>query len=296
MENALGIPRGDVEAALNFFADPDDNSKPYHIFSSANSASIQFNYSEFQKQTLIHDIRGCESKFNLDHDGFQVLRGIPLPQEVDFGSEESIEKQYFPEIQKLLLQTLPEIHYIHTYDYTLRHKDNTVSYGPVTIVHIDQSVTQALDLARKHLPAEAERLLGGRFRIINVWCPLSETPLESYPLAFASCSSIEESDVVPVEHRDENGEIIREVALIRYNETQKWYYLSAMDNSERLLLTNFDSDGVRNQGSAYGGGTPHSAFKDARTRADAEPRYSIEVRSLVFSESTAELGHASRAM
>lgn len=284
METALRIPRGDVEAALNFFADPDDDSKPYHIFSSVNSASIQFNYCNFQKQILIHDIRGCESKFNLDHDGFQVLRGIPLPQEVDFGSEESIKKDFFPQIQKLLLQTLPEIKYIHTYDYTLRHKDNTVSYGPVTSVHIDQSVTQALHLVRKHLPAEAERLLKGRFRIINVWCALSNTPLESYPLAFASCSSVEESDVVPVEHRDENGGIIREVALIRHNKTQKWYYLSGMDNSERLLLTNFDSDGVGNRGSEYGGGTPHSAFEDARTRADAEPRYSIEVRNMVFSK------------
>lgn len=284
MENVLRMPCEDVEAALNFFADPADGSRPYHIYSSVDSADKGCNYSDFQKQILIHDIRGCESKFNLDHDGFQVLRDIPLPQGVDFDSDESIKKHYYPEIQKLLLQTLPGIHFIHTYDYTLRHKDNTISYAPVTRVHIDQSMTQALGLARKHLPDQVDRLLQGRFRIINVWCSLSTTPLESYPLAFASSSTVEESDVVPVQHHDENGGIIREVALIRYNETQKWYYLSGMDNGERLLLTNFDSRGVGNPGSEYGGGTPHSAFKDPRTRADAEPRYSIEVRSMVFSE------------
>lgn len=70
MESVRHAPRGDVKAALNFYADLDDGLKPYHIFSSLNNESIRFNYSDFQKEVDIQGIRGCGSKFSLDYIAF----------------------------------------------------------------------------------------------------------------------------------------------------------------------------------------------------------------------------------
>lgn len=88
---------------------------------------------------------------------------------------------------------------------------------------------------RRHLGDEANRLLQGRYRIINVWRPLNKKPVESSPLAFASSHSVDDADVIPVEHRYANG-YTEFTAAIRHNPPQKWYYLSGMTRNERLLL------------------------------------------------------------
>ena len=44
--------------------------------------------------------------------------------------------------------------------------------GPVQRVHIDQSYKAGPQRVQHHLPDEAERLLKGRYQIINVWRPI----------------------------------------------------------------------------------------------------------------------------
>ncbi|KAM3502649.1 hypothetical protein MY10362_004718 [Beauveria mimosiformis] len=48
---------------------------------------------------------------------------------------------------------------------------------------------------------EAESFLEARYRIINVWRSLNRGPAESCPLAFASSRSVDDDDVVAVQHR-----------------------------------------------------------------------------------------------
>ena len=100
-------------------------------------------------------------------------------------------------------------------------------------------------------------------------------------MAFASSSSLDGEDVVPVEHRYPEG-YIGQTAAIVYNPEQRWYYLSGMTGDERLLLECYDSEGEKEGSGVAGGRVPHSAFEDPRSRADAEGRESIEVRALVF--------------
>ncbi|MFX6888168.1 CmcJ/NvfI family oxidoreductase, partial [Acinetobacter baumannii] len=62
-----------------------------------------------------------------------------------------------------------------------------------------------------------------------------------------------------------------------YNPAHRWYYVPRMTADEALLLKCYDS--------ATDGRTrfcPHTAFVDPTTPADAAPRESIEVRTLVF--------------
>lgn len=105
--------------------------------------------------------------------------------------------------------------------------------------------------------------------------------MESYPLAFASSQTVQDKDIVPVEHRYNDG-YVGQTAGVLHDENQKWFYLSGMMGDERILLECFDSWAGKGDGKVKGGRVPHTAFKDPRQREDAEGRESIEVRALVF--------------
>ena len=108
-------------------------------------------------------------------------------------------------------------------------------------------------------------------RIINVWRPLNG-PVQCTPLAFADSRTVGADALVAVEHR--YAERTGETLSVRYDEGQRWYYWSGMENHERLLLVCYDSEkGVR---------VPHSAFVDPRSPEGARARESVEVRCLVF--------------
>ena len=65
-------------------------------------------------------------------------------------------------------------------------------------VHIDQTYDASVKRVHYHLPDEAERLLKGRVRIINVWRPI-QNPVAHKPLAVADWRTVDQQDLVPVE-------------------------------------------------------------------------------------------------
>lgn len=275
------IPRGDVTATLNFFQPPADPSATSYNNVEPVPGEPDRNYSDDARQVPVHDARGRESDFTLDRDAFQILRGVPASAERDFTDDASIKKNYYPEVERLLLDAIPGANRVFLFDHTIRRANPAAPRNPVLRVHVDQTAPSVEKRVRRYYePAEAERLLQGRYRIVNVWRPLNAKPVESLPLAYASAASLEDSDVIPIEHRYPDG-YRGETGAIRFNPGQQWYYLSGMTGDERILLECFDSESLK-PGSGIGGRTPHSAFEDPRTRADAEPRESIEVRALVF--------------
>lgn len=276
------VPRGPVQAELNYFKDPSDGAKPFNYVETPPEGEPQHNYGKETHEVTIHDARGRESDFTLDEDSFAIIRDVAPSAERDFTSDASIQANYYPELEKLLLAHVPGSTKVVFFDHTIRRADPSAERGPVQRVHVDQTATSAALRVRRHLPAgEAERLLAGRYRIVNVWRPLNKAPVESFPLAFASSSTLRDEDVVPVEHRYRSG-YTGQTAAIRHNPGQKWYYLSGMTGDERLLLQCFDSESLKEGTAVKGGRVPHSAFVDPRTRPDAEGRESIEVRALVF--------------
>lgn len=275
------VPRGDVTAPLNYYSPPiDQTSPPFNYVDAPPPGEPTRNYSDFTQETLIHDLRGHESSVNLDKDAFQVISNVAPSAEPSFTEDQSIKDNYYPEVEQLLLKHIPGSNKIHIFDHTIRRAGKNAPRSPVTRVHIDQTAPSVAKRVRRYFPDEAEDLLRGRYRIVNVWRPLNKKPVESFPLSFASTSTLEDGDVVPIEHRYPDG-YTGQTAAIRYNPGQKWYYLSGMTGSERLLLECFDSESLK-EGSKIGGRVPHTAFVDPRTREDAEGRESIEVRALVF--------------
>lgn len=280
MAVATAVPRGPVTAALHFYKAPEDDSVPYNNV-DPNPGQPLRNYFDTTQDVTISDIRGSETKYTLDHDAFQVLQDVPESKEKEFVDDASIEKNYYPEVEKLLLENIPGSNKIYIFDHTIRRTGPDEVRQPVTRVHIDQTAKSVAKRVERYFPDEAEKLLQGRYRIVNVWRPLNKNPVESFPLGFASTSSLETDDVIPIEHRYQKTGYVGETAAIRHNAAQKWYYLSGMTGSERLFLECFDSESLK-PGSKIGGRVPHSAFIDPRSRPDAEGRESIEVRALVF--------------
>lgn len=274
------VPRGDVTATLNFFNPPADSAQPFNFVDTPPEGQPQRNFSDNPQKTVIHDIRGREANFNLDNDALQIIQDVAPSKEAEFRDDQSIQDNYYPEIEQLLLKNIPGSNRVYLFDHTIRRQEPNAKRGPVTRVHIDQTAEATAQRVRRYFPEEADKLLQGRYRIVNVWRPLNKTPLEAFPLAVASSASVEDDDVIPVEHRYQSG-YQGWTAAIRHNPDQKWYYLSGMTGNERLLLECFDSESLK-PGSEIKGRVPHTAFEDPRTRADAEGRESIEVRALVF--------------
>ncbi|KAK3986233.1 putative 7alpha-cephem-methoxylase P8 chain [Cladorrhinum sp. PSN332] len=279
-------PTGDVLATLNFYTPPLDGSKPYNNADLPPNLPPR-NYGSTPQPVLIRDVRSKEpaTSYSLDTHSFQVLLDQPPSHpNLDFASTDSIETHYYPEITSLLLSQIPNAHKVVIFDHTLRLSDPSAPRTPVQRAHIDQTAPSAAQRVRRHAesPEEAERLLAGRYRIINVWRPLNKTPVETFPLAFASSESLRDEDVIPVEHRYTATGYIGQTAAIAYHPDQEWYYLSGMTRDERLLLQCFDSEALEEGSNVKGGRLAHSAFEDPRSREGAEGRESIEVRCLVF--------------
>lgn len=94
------------------------------------------------------------------------------------------------------------------------------------------------------------------------------------PLAFANAASVAWDDLAEIERR--YPAFTGATMGLKNRGNHKWFYWSRVDDDERILLKCFDSkEGVAQR-------TPHAAFHDPRSSADAKPRESIEVRTLVF--------------
>lgn len=264
---------------MNYFNPPKDGSVPYNYVEEPPEGQPARNFDDYDIDVQLRDVRGKESEYNLDKDAFSVISNVPDSAEKDFIDDDSIRKNYYPEVEKLILDNVPGSTKVVFFDHTIRRANPKAPRNPVTRVHIDQTPQSAKERVKLHTGDEAEKLLQGRYRIINVWRPLNG-PVYSFPLGFASSHSVEDSDLIPIEHRypDRTGQ----TAGVRYNSGQEWHYLSGMNNDERLLLECFDSEALNPNSTVRGGRVPHTAFVDPRTPAGAPGRESIEVRALVF--------------
>ena len=270
-DDSAYIPRGPVNAELKFYAPPADGSRPFNYPGEIEPPEglPKRNFGDADIPVTITDLRGRETCFNLDDNAFETLRtGGPSSAKVDYTSDESIKRVYYPEVENLLRGRILEAKRILAFDHTVRPAAGF--RPPVLRVHIDQTKAAAAGRVRAFLPDEADVLLQDRVRVINVWRPLNG-PVQCHPLAVADSKTVGDEALVAVEHRypDRTGETISVS-----HAAEQWYYWSGMDNDDRLLLECFDSE--------KGGRVPHTAFVDPRSPVGGRRRESIEVRVLVF--------------
>lgn len=269
------VPRGPVEATMNFYTPPEDGSNP-HNWVEKPVDRPQRNFGDEWHQLQIHDARGNESKFNLDKHAFATLQGYPHNPAINWDDDDSVKSLYYPEVERILLENSPgNPNKVLIFDHTVRRANPNAPRAPVQRCHIDQTAKSSQMRVEFHLSEEeAKKVLDNnvRYRIINVWRPINGT-VESSPLGFANSATVPDGDMVPVEHRYPNR--TGETAAVKYNPDHEWYYWSGMEENERIMLQCFDSANPGNR-------VPHSAFADPRNGPESKPRESIEVRALVF--------------
>ena len=267
----------------------------------------------------VHNIRHASTStntFTTDNAGF-ALHHAPI-SEMPFSQDAAIRQNYYPEVEALLRKHLQgSIKKVVIFDHTIRRRHRDAPRQPVQQVHVDQTPSAAEVRVRRHLPAhEAEELLQGRYQIVNVWRPIGFVA-EDFPLAVVDWRSTRPDDFVPVDllyptrsdspmeeagiaANDDRGreqlpkagsegstegyEVRGETLGVAANERHQFYYAKDMTPNEVMLLKCFDSRGEGLPGGWPGEAlrTPHTAFVDPDTRADAPGRQSIEVRCLVF--------------
>ncbi|KAI1783000.1 hypothetical protein LXA43DRAFT_373361 [Ganoderma leucocontextum] len=275
MATAAVLTPRDVPTTLNYFKALND--EPPRRYVEPPEGKPSSNVGSDPQPAVVHDVRGREAEFSLDKNGFQFVRWPSV--EKDFTHDDGIKERYYPEVEQILKEVTGAKR-VYIFDHTVRRNPNSdlsdrKNPGPAEVVHVDQAYWASVDRVKYHLPADAARLLQSRVRIINVWRPIAH-PVAHKPLALADWRTLDAANLVPVElvypHR--TGATYG----VSYNPAREleWYYLGGQTPEEVALIKCYDSetDTARL--------TPHSAFKDAGSPADAPHRQSIEVRALVF--------------
>ena len=270
----------DVRAALTFIIPT--GTKPVFESSALTGGAPRVRFDTERHDVLIEDMRPLAGALSLEREGFELLRHETAVR--DLYDDDEIERVYYPEIEELL-RAVTGASRVVVFDATRRSDGGAGAQnrdglrGPASRVHVDYTEKSGPQRLKDLLgEEEAARLAASGARIvqINVWRPI-RGPVERSPLALADASSVRQKDLIATDQvfPDRVGEIYH----LAHHPAQRWYYAPRMTPDEVLLIKGFDSlaDGRARF-------TPHGAFDLPDTPADAPPRESIEVRTLVVIE------------
>jgi hypothetical protein len=225
----------------------------------------------------IRDARAIASNVSIDEEGFGLVHQHSAVS--DFYDDDQVRQIYYPEAERLL-KDVTGAHRVFVFDHTVRRRvpgaedRQNALRQPVARVHVDHTEKSGPQRVRDLLPDEADELLRGRVQIINLWRPI-KGPLRDAPLAECDARSVAPGQLVVSDLVYPNR--VGETYSVTFDPAHRWFYVSAMQRDEGLLLKCYDSE---TDGRARF--APHSAFIDPTAPADVAPRESIELRTLVF--------------
>jgi len=265
-----------VDAALNYLT-PMAERPRYYAYTPGPADPVP-NMQHEAHIVPIASMRPVQSEIGLDTQGFALVEQRSAVR--DFWDDDEVRQVYYPEAERFIADATGASR-VFIFDHLQRrrvpgHADRAAGgpRQPATRVHVDHTARSGPQRARDLLGDEAEELLRGRVQVINLWRPI-RGPLRDAPLAVCDARSVDPGDLVPSDlvYRDRVGETYS----VTYNPAHRWYYVPEMRADEALLLKCCDS---KMDGRARF--MPHTAFTDPTTPADAFPRESIELRTLVF--------------
>ena len=265
-----------VQADMNYLAPMLERPRNYTYEPPAGVP--RSNTQHEAHRVAIHDARPIADRVSLDANGFALVNHRSAVR--DFFDDDEVRRVYYPEVERVLKQATGAWR-VHIFDHTTRRRvegaqdRSDAPRQPVQRVHIDHTARSGPQRVRDLLPDEADELLKGRVQVVNLWRPI-KGPVQDSPLAVCDATTIDMADLVPSDlvytHR------VGETYSVKYNPAHRWFYVPHMQPDEALLLK--CSDTSTDVPARF---TPHSAFIDPTASADAPPRESIEVRTLVFS-------------
>lgn len=276
----------DSNAQVNFAeGKSEDDLKEMEVLAEMHKVNVQ-------------DIRGQESSYTLDKNGFVYL-SHEMPELDRFSDDEHVKDAIIRKTEELVCKMsvlIPE--------YTCLSRDaercgrtgatRTITFAnrvrclaedgsllasnraPAHSVHSDFTTRGALHHLKTLVPDKQERnrLLANRVLIINVWRPLKT--IQRDPLAICDWSSVNMQDEgIATRLTLPNG--WNELGRYAFSPSQRWYYLSGQQPNEPLIFTQFDSSKVDEGGFTV----PHSAFVDPEY-SDSAARESLEIKMFAF--------------
>lgn len=274
MEGLAAAELNGVVAPLNFLSPTSEKPVAYNYEPPPGVPARSGRYEEHP--VPVRNARAIADQLSLDRQGFVLLRH---PTEVtDFYDEAQIRAIYYLETERLM-QRATGASRVVAFDHIVRNAARAAIPGsgvkqPAGRVHNDYTAKSAPQRVRDLLGDEADALLQRRYAVVNAWRPISG-PLLASPLALCDAETLTEQNLIAsdLKYPDRTGETY----AITYNPAQRWYYFPKMQSDEVVLIRCFDS-------ALHGAArfSAHGAFDDPHTPADAPPRESIEVRTLVF--------------
>ncbi|KAK0701725.1 hypothetical protein B0T26DRAFT_528308 [Lasiosphaeria miniovina] len=275
-----------------------EKHKPYEVFlplasfSNSNNEIPRSNLAFEPRSVRVRNARGRRDVFGLDTHGFEFARHASAVGD-QLKDRSAVTAHYVPEMEAFLQRHLGGGTDVRTFCFDLRLRQSidaaefskrTVNLEdgfdallPATHPHIDQSMQGAISRVQRHMGDEADRLLKGRVRIVNIWRPLAL--VRSWPLALCDARTVDANDLVTCDIV--RRRYVGETYFGKYNAAQEWHYLSDMDVDDLVLVKVYDSDPDVPAKCCL-----HASF-ELHAGAESQPpvRESIELRILVFTES-----------
>jgi hypothetical protein len=233
----------------------------------------------------IHDGRLVAGALRLDEHGFELHS--QSTRFLDYYDPEKVRARYYPEVRDVLRE-LTGAREVIVFDHNVRSAVRAARgepgvREPVDQVHNDYTVASGPKRKQEILEAAGRSdLAGQRVAFVNLWRPIIGPVLDN-PLTVCDARSVRPSDLVPtsIQHFGEDSLSVPrhrgEIYSVRYAPTHRWFYFSAMQPDEVLLLKGYDS---LSDGRARF--VPHTGFHHPACPPDAIPRESIEARTLLL--------------
>ncbi|MDE5458837.1 hypothetical protein GWE18_40140 [Bradyrhizobium sp. CSA112] len=153
--------------------------------------------------------------------------------------------------------------------------------GPGGFAHIDYAPVAAPMIAARESQHEGVPIRPySRLMLIQAWRALSPPP-QDIPLAFCDATTVRDTDIAIADYVSDaqnKAATTTKNLVSRFNPDHRWYYFPDMVADELILFKGYDSD------DHYKLWSPHSAFDDRRTYANAKARESVEARFFVYYE------------
>jgi len=281
-----------VRGKLDYIADIPlyDREKPYDLTIDLwhTPEAKPTNVLLSERDVYIKDMSSSVSDFSIDVQGFQVLRYPTKLSNKDLADDSLVTSKYYKECEDILMDHFGAKQ-VFIFDHLSRKANTNVELagvnerqkqlGPATGLHIDQTPNSARKRAAQCLPEQAEELLRGRFRLLNIWRPLI-SPVETHPLVLCDYRTTKPSQLVASDLVSPHYE--GEQYWVKYSPDHQYWHYKDVTRDEVFVIKCFDSAAQKDEKIAKY--SPHTSFTYSEATPNSRPRESFEIRALVFSE------------
>jgi hypothetical protein len=275
-----GLPA--VEAAIGYLR-PEIERAEVRVYPS--SSGLETVQPETWPVTMpISDMRPVADRLRLDECGFELHARATSFE--DFYDAEAVRTRYYSEVSRVLEELLGAEAVI-VFDHNVRSAVRSARgepgvREPVAQAHNDYTEASG-PIRRRAILEQAGRddLADHNFALINLWRPIIGPVLDT-PLALCDAASVAAEDLIVTDiHHFAEGDVTTPahrgmIYGLRHNPAHRWFFASAMQPDEVLLLKCYDS---RQDGRARF--VPHTGFQNPACPEEFVPRESIEARTLV---------------